>query len=109
MWGKSLMHLSLLLKISSTSTQAMRGTGVRSHTLAISFGSPLTIEPSLDVFNDAAYESIDFAIMAARLYGLKVLLFYILVELSLIQSPPQLLIPLVDNVWPLSSSRKIII
>lgn len=58
---------------------AMRGTTIRSHTLGISVGNPLSIEPSLDVFNDAAYESIDFAILAARIYGIK------------------LLIPLVDN------------
>ncbi|KZS94212.1 glycoside hydrolase [Sistotremastrum niveocremeum HHB9708] len=58
---------------------AMRGTAVRGHTLGISVGNPLSVEPSLGVFNDAAYESIDFAILVARLYGIK------------------LLIPLVDN------------
>ncbi|TFY81777.1 hypothetical protein EWM64_g2234 [Hericium alpestre] len=57
----------------------MHGTTVRGHTLGISVGNPLSVEPSLDVFNDDAYESIDFAILAARLYGIK------------------LLIPLVDN------------
>ncbi|VDB95985.1 unnamed protein product [Peniophora sp. CBMAI 1063] len=57
----------------------MGGNAVRGHTLGVSFGNPLSVEPSLDEFNDAAYKSIDFAIAAARLYGIK------------------LLIPLVDN------------
>ncbi|KAI0310840.1 glycoside hydrolase [Amylostereum chailletii] len=57
----------------------MKGTTVRGHTLGISVGNPLSVEPDLDVFNDDAYEPIDFAIAAARIYGLK------------------LLIPLVDN------------
>ncbi|KAI0271554.1 glycoside hydrolase superfamily [Gloeopeniophorella convolvens] len=58
---------------------AMRATAIRAHTLGVSFGNPLSIEPDLDVFNDAAYESVDFAIAVARVYGIK------------------LLIPLVDN------------
>ena len=45
---------------------------MRGHTLGVSFGNPLSVEPSLDEFNDAAYKSIDFAIAAARLYGIKV-------------------------------------
>ena len=49
---------------------AMRGILV-----GVSFGNPLSIEPDLDVFNDDAFESIDFAIMAARLYGLKVCIY----------------------------------
>jgi len=58
---------------------AMRGTAIRGHTLGVSFGNSLSVEPSLDQFNEAAYESIDFAIAAARVYGIK------------------LVIPLVDN------------
>lgn len=50
----------------------MRGTAVRGHTLGISVGNPLSVEPELDVFNEAAYESIDFAIAVARIYGIKV-------------------------------------
>lgn len=49
----------------------MRGTAVRGHTLGISVGNPLSVEPDLDVFNEAAYESIDFAITVARVYGIK--------------------------------------
>ena len=58
----------------------MHATAIRGHTLGVSFGNPLSIEPALDVWNDDAYESIDFAILVARIYGIK------------------LLIPLVDNV-----------
>lgn len=58
----------------------MHATVVRGHTLGVSFGTPLSVETALDVFNDEAYEAIDFAILVARIYGIK------------------LLIPLVDNV-----------
>lgn len=59
---------------------AMRGTVIRGHTLGVSVGLPLSLEPKLDVFHDDAYEAVDFAILAARVYGLK------------------LMIPLTDNV-----------
>ncbi|KZT56048.1 glycoside hydrolase family 5 protein [Calocera cornea HHB12733] len=58
---------------------AMRGTVIRAHTLGISFGNPLSVMPGPDTFNEAAYEPIDFAILMARIYGIK------------------LQIPLVDN------------
>ncbi|KZO90277.1 glycoside hydrolase family 5 protein [Calocera viscosa TUFC12733] len=58
---------------------AMRGTVIRGHTLGISFGNPLSIMPSPDTYNEQAYEPIDFAILMARIYGIK------------------LLIPMVDN------------
>jgi mannan endo-1,4-beta-mannosidase len=67
----------------------MRGTVIRGHTLGISVGTPLSIEPALNQWNDKAYEIIDFAILAARLYGIK------------------LLIPLTDNVsQPLRASYR---
>ena len=50
----------------------MGGTAVRAHTLGISFGNALSVEPSLDVFNEDAYGAIDFAVVAAKLYGIKV-------------------------------------
>lgn len=56
----------------------MRGTTIRGHTLGISVGHPLSVEPALDVFNETAYESIDFAILAARIYGIKVGVFFII-------------------------------
>ncbi|KZO90583.1 glycoside hydrolase family 5 protein [Calocera viscosa TUFC12733] len=58
---------------------AMRGTTIRAHTLGISFGNALSVEPTPGVYNQTAYEAIDFAILAARIYGIK------------------LMIPLVDN------------
>jgi hypothetical protein len=67
----------------------MGGIAVRGHTLGISVGNPLSVEPSLDVFNEGAYESIDFAIAAARVYGLKVLTPYLtpFMWLGLIRRP----------------------
>ncbi|KZV94211.1 glycoside hydrolase [Exidia glandulosa HHB12029] len=53
---------------------AMHGTTIRGHTLGVSVGLPLSIEPALDVFNEEAYESVDFAILAARVYGLKLMI-----------------------------------
>ena len=50
----------------------MRINAIRAHTLGISVGNPLSVEPALDQFNENAYEAIDFAILAAKLYGLKV-------------------------------------
>ena len=55
----------------------MGGTTVRAHTLGVSVGNPLSVEPSLDEFNEEAYLAIDFAIVAAKLYGLKVCTFYL--------------------------------
>jgi mannan endo-1,4-beta-mannosidase len=59
--------------------QEMGATVVRSHTLGISVGCPLCIEPSLGVFNEAALQHVDYAIMSAKKHGIK------------------LIIPLVDN------------
>ncbi|KAJ7289339.1 glycoside hydrolase [Mycena rebaudengoi] len=53
---------------------AMKGTVVRGHTLGISVGTPLSLETDLGVWNEKAFESIDFAIMAARLYGVKLVI-----------------------------------
>jgi mannan endo-1,4-beta-mannosidase len=59
--------------------QEMGATVVRSHSLGISVGCPLCIEPSLGVFNEVALQHVDYAIMSAKKHGLK------------------LIIPLVDN------------
>ncbi|EJD39083.1 glycoside hydrolase [Auricularia subglabra TFB-10046 SS5] len=53
---------------------AMRSTVIRAHTLGVSVGNPLSVEPALDVWNEDAYESIDFAVLAARVYGLKLMI-----------------------------------
>jgi mannan endo-1,4-beta-mannosidase len=50
----------------------MRINTIRAHTLGVSVGTPMSVETALDVFNQDAYEAIDFAILAARIYGLKV-------------------------------------
>ncbi|KZT61799.1 glycoside hydrolase family 5 protein [Calocera cornea HHB12733] len=58
---------------------AMGANAIRAHTLGISFGNSLSVVTGPNTYNDGAYQAIDFAIMAARVYGLK------------------LIIPLVDN------------
>jgi mannan endo-1,4-beta-mannosidase len=57
----------------------MGETVVRAHTLGISVGCSLCIEPSLDKFNQTALQHIDYAIWSAKIHHIK------------------LIIPLVDN------------
>lgn len=45
---------------------------IRSQTLGVSVGNPLSLEPALDVFNDAAFDSIDWAVYQAREHGLRI-------------------------------------
>ncbi len=59
--------------------RAMGATVIRSHTLGISTGCRLCLEPERGVFNEVAFQHIDFAIQAAEAYNMK------------------LIIPLVDN------------
>ena len=59
--------------------QLMGATVVRAHTLGISVGCSLCIEPSQDSFNEVALQHVDYAIMSAKQHGLR------------------LIIPLVDN------------
>ena len=59
--------------------QEMGASVVRSHTLGISVGCSLCLEPSRGVFNETAFQHIDYAIMAAQKHGIR------------------LIIPLVDN------------
>jgi hypothetical protein len=59
--------------------RAMGATVIRSHTLGISVGCTLCLEIDRGVFNQAAFQHIDFAMRAAADHGLK------------------LIIPLVDN------------
>lgn len=49
-------------------------TVVRSHTLGISVGTPLSVEPALGVWNEAAFSSIDYAIAAAQARGLRLMI-----------------------------------
>jgi mannan endo-1,4-beta-mannosidase len=59
--------------------QAMGATVVRSHTLGISVGCSICVEPALGTFNQGALQYIDYAIQAAHNHGIR------------------LIIPLVDN------------
>jgi mannan endo-1,4-beta-mannosidase len=52
----------------------MGATVVRGQTLGISTGNPLSVEPSLGVFNDKAFASIDYAIYHAGLLGLRLVI-----------------------------------
>ncbi|KAI1083203.1 glycoside hydrolase family 5 protein [Whalleya microplaca] len=59
--------------------QALGGTMIRGHTLGISTGNPLSLVPDPGVVNEAAFETIDWAVYQAGEYGIR------------------LLVPLVDN------------
>jgi hypothetical protein len=56
-----------------TTAVGLGATVVRSHTLGISVGNRLSLEPSLDVFNDAAFGTIDYAIADAHRLGLRLI------------------------------------
>jgi len=59
--------------------QVMGATVVRSHTLGISVGCSICVEPTLGSFNQVALQHIDYAIQSAHTHGIR------------------LIIPLVDN------------
>lgn len=46
---------------------------IRAHTLGVSVGNPLSLSPSLGVYNDAAFEAMDWAIFQARQHGLRIM------------------------------------
>jgi len=54
--------------------QTMGATMVRAHSLGVSVGSSLSVEPSLANFNAAAFEPIDYAINAAHEYGVRLII-----------------------------------
>ncbi|KAI1428366.1 glycoside hydrolase superfamily [Xylaria sp. FL1777] len=58
---------------------ALGGTMIRTHTLGVSTGNPLSIWPKKGVVNEEAFKIIDWAVYQAGLYGVR------------------LLVPLVDN------------
>ncbi|GAA5938373.1 uncharacterized protein JCM15063_000718 [Sporobolomyces koalae] len=55
-------------------TVAMGGNTVRSHTLGISTGNKYSVWPKAYQTNDKAFDTIDYAIWAARNYGLRLLI-----------------------------------
>ncbi len=52
----------------------MGATVVRSTTLGISTGQPQSIEPSLNTFNETAFQSIDYAIASASKLGIRLII-----------------------------------
>jgi len=58
---------------------ALGGTAIRAHTLGVSTGNPLSLWPEEGKVNGEAFDSIDWAVYQAGLYGVR------------------LLVPLVDN------------
>ena len=46
---------------------------IRAHTLGVSVGNPLSLSPSLGVYNDAAFEPMDWAVFQARQHGLRIM------------------------------------
>lgn len=53
---------------------AMGSTTIRALTLGVSTGNSLSVEPSLNNFNAKAFDAIDYALFAAREYGLRVII-----------------------------------
>ena len=54
-------------------TRALGGTMIRAHTLGVSTGNPLSVWPESGTVNEEAFESIDWAVWQARVYGLRLL------------------------------------
>lgn len=46
---------------------------IRSQTLGVSVGNPLSLEPDLGVFNDDAFDTIDWTVFQARQHGLRLM------------------------------------
>ena len=46
---------------------------IRSQTLGVSVGNPLSVSPDLGVYNPAAFDSIDWAVYQARQHGLRIM------------------------------------
>jgi hypothetical protein len=57
-----------------TTANEMGLTVIRAHSLGISVGCSLCVEPSPGVFNPIAFQHIDYAIQAARAHGLKLII-----------------------------------
>ncbi|GAA6019404.1 hypothetical protein JCM11491_004817 [Sporobolomyces phaffii] len=55
-------------------TVAMGGNTIRSHTLGVSTGNSYSVWPKAYQTNDKAFDTIDYAIWAARNYGLRLLI-----------------------------------
>lgn len=51
----------------------MGATLIRGHTLGVSVGNPLSMMPALDTFNEAAFDSMDWAVFQAGVKGLRIM------------------------------------
>lgn len=51
--------------------QTLGARTVRSHTLGVSVGNPLSVWPELGVTNEKAFDSMDWAVKEARRFGLR--------------------------------------
>ena len=51
----------------------MGGRLIRSQTLGISVGNPLSLEPDLNVWNDQAFKTMDWAVYQAREHGIRLM------------------------------------
>ena len=65
--------LRYLQEIMATAA-AMGANTIRSTTLGVSVGHPLTISPSLGVFDEEALKRVDYAVYAAGTYGLRLII-----------------------------------
>jgi hypothetical protein len=57
-----------------STAKEMGATVVRSTTLGVSTGNSLSVEPSLNTFNDAAFASIDYAVATASKLGIRLII-----------------------------------
>lgn len=46
---------------------------IRSQTLGVSVGNPLSVMPALGVYNEAAFDTIDWSVYQARQHGLRIM------------------------------------
>ncbi|KAK1752527.1 glycoside hydrolase family 5 protein [Echria macrotheca] len=53
--------------------KAMGGTMIRSHTLGVSTGNPLSVMPTAGHVNPRAFDAVDWAVWQARQYGLRLM------------------------------------
>ena len=53
--------------------KALGGTIIRSHTLGVSVGNPLSVMPEPGVINEDAFEAIDWAVYQAGKYGIRLM------------------------------------
>ena len=53
--------------------QTMGARTIRSQTLGVSVGNPLSVMPALGVYNEQAFDTIDWSVFQARQHGLRII------------------------------------